>query len=182
MKLEENFFKSPEDENFSGYENVHDLIRDRISEKYPDNPEKVNELMDILDENFSIHQITDPEDLEDLDGKVVGKFKAFDDDEDAGCPVVDFIEDLLESSYDPKPFGISWTDEDIIQFLEEYGYFVIQEVDDLGHSMAFKSEDEYHNICPNGEFNYNYDFKKVFIKLCRQKSIKMLLKAFKELD
>lgn len=119
---------------------------------------------------------------EDGDLEVIEIEEDFDDDEvefPAECPVSEALDDLLSMTFDPKPFGVTWTSKDIIKFLKLYGYTVTgDEPSPVNKVMAYPGNLEN----PPKQYNPEYDYKKVFIDLCREKSIQMLLKKFREID
>lgn len=166
MKLEENFFKGPESEDPDSdpTEMVNNIIKEKLEQRYPGDETKVQELLEILKENFAVRTITS-----DIEAR-----------EDSDCPVLDVLNELLDNAYSPKPFGISWTDSDIIQFLRELGYTVVNEDSD-DNCMAF-IPGEGEEFEEGDLYEPEYDYKKVFNKICREKSIKLMVKLFKTLD
>lgn len=99
-------------------------------------------------------------------------------DDEENCPMEDLVNRLLESTYDPAPFGIHWTDSDILDFLKSYGYSIYEFKEDGKKCWSALKADQ----AEPKSYNLNQDFKKVFIDLCREKSKKLLLKRFKEVD
>lgn len=98
--------------------------------------------------------------------------------EEENCPMEDLVNRLLESTYDPAPFGVHWTDSDILDFLKNYGYSIYEFKEDGKKCWSALKAD----MKEPKSYNPNQDFKKVFIDLCRDKSKKLLLKRFKEVD
>ena len=63
------------------------------------------------------------------------------DDTEEVCP---FIDEVLDSLFIPKPFGIEWSDENMSEFLKKLGYKVID--GEVAIKPGEKEVPDYNNL------------------------------------